>query len=270
MSLPCDSLAEVTSWYRNEAEVNDQVHLLFTDQTNKHESLAAHRGYIERNKLGFGDRAFHYMWWLIVKDVASRSEGDLKFLEIGVYKGQVISLWLLLAGLLNRKVEVYGVSPMTGNFTEPKSWTDKFTLGIRRLFRGDLVGGNMNVKEDYHTLVNDLLNRFQLDRRALVIHEGYSTDRHILGRIEDHSMDVIYIDGDHRFEVCRQDIINYDPKLKRGGLMVLDDAGYFLPGGGEGKWWKGYEDVARAAEMMPELGYENILNVGHNRVYKKL
>ena len=40
------------------------------------------------------------------------------------------------------------------------------------------------------------------------------------------SLDWIYIDGDHREEAVRADIINYWSSLKTGGLMIFDDYGY--------------------------------------------
>jgi hypothetical protein len=55
------------------------------------------------------------------------------------------------------------------------------------------------------------------------------------------------------------------PFLKRH--RVMDDASCFLPGTG---FWKGLEAVSVAAEDIPALGFENVLNVGHNRVYRRV
>ncbi len=46
----------------------------------------------------------------------------------------------------------------------------------------------------------------------------------------------------------------------------MDDAGFHLPGT---TFWKGYETVARACENLSELGFSNVLNVGHNRVFER-
>jgi hypothetical protein len=46
----------------------------------------------------------------------------------------------------------------------------------------------------------------------------------------------------------------------------MDDAAYGLPGT---RFWKGYETVARACELLPGLGFTNVLNVGHNRVFER-
>ena len=82
--------------YRSTAEYNDTLWKSFTERTDGIDFLRAHRDWVEQNAWGFGDRAFHYMWYLLLKDdVLTRRSPSL--LEIGVYKGQVISLWALIA-----------------------------------------------------------------------------------------------------------------------------------------------------------------------------
>src|SRR5437868_2391149 len=82
--------------YRNTAHHNDEVYRKLTQATWADVALASHRKYIEVNRLGFGDPAFHSMWRLILGEAAARF-ATARALEIGVYKGQVISLWALLA-----------------------------------------------------------------------------------------------------------------------------------------------------------------------------
>jgi alpha-D-ribose 1-methylphosphonate 5-triphosphate synthase subunit PhnG len=62
------------------------------------------------------------------------------------------------------------------------------------------------------------------------------------------------------------DIEHYAPKIIPGGWLVMDDAAYGLPGT---SFWKGYETVARACLRLPDLGFDNVLNVGHNRVFER-
>jgi len=47
---------------------------------------------------------------------------------------------------------------------------------------------------------------------------------------------------------------------------VIDDASCNLPGTA---FWKGHESVSRAADHWGGPGFVNVLNVGHNRVYKR-
>lgn len=42
-------------------------------------------------------------------------------------------------------------------------------------------------------------------------------------RFDDESIDLLYIDGDHRYEYEKQDYDLYFPKVKRGGLIIIDD-----------------------------------------------
>ena len=60
----------------------------FTERTDGVNFLKTHRDWVEQNYWAFGDRACHYMWYLLLKDdVLTRHSPSL--LEIGVYKGQV-------------------------------------------------------------------------------------------------------------------------------------------------------------------------------------
>jgi predicted O-methyltransferase YrrM len=55
----------------------------------------------------------------------------------------------------------------------------------------------------------------------LVAIEGMSQDVH--HKIEDGSCDIIFIDADHSYPAVKQDIINYRPKLKPGGILSGHD-----------------------------------------------
>jgi len=54
------------------------------------------------------------MWYLLLKDL-KQTRQKAKLLEIGVYKGQVISLWSLIAKHLELTNEVVAISPLPGN-----------------------------------------------------------------------------------------------------------------------------------------------------------
>ena len=44
-----------------------------------------------------------------------------------------------------------------------------------------------------------------------------------VGLFDDCSIDFVYIDGDHRFEYVRRDLLNYFPKVKHGGFIAGHD-----------------------------------------------
>ena len=66
-----------------------------------------------------------------------------------------------------------------------------------------------------------------------------------LKKIEDDSLDFVYVDGDHSYEGAKADLELSLIKLKVGGLITGDDYG-------PGNWWEG--GVKRAVD---ELGWNN-------------
>lgn len=75
----------------------------------------------------------------------------------------------------------------------------------------------------------------EIARGQVQICHGMSGD--ILGGFADHSLDYIYIDGDHRYEGVASDLAHAMRVVKPGGVIAADD--YTLGG-----WWK--DGVVRA------------------------
>jgi predicted O-methyltransferase YrrM len=42
-------------------------------------------------------------------------------------------------------------------------------------------------------------------------------------RFENDSIDLLFIDGNHAYEVAKEDYDNYFPKVKEGGIILIDD-----------------------------------------------
>ena len=121
MEIPdLDNLADHVARYENTAAGNDQVHAAFTQWTDANPLPKRHRDWVEANDWGYGDRAFHYLWWLIVNDLGKRFEAP-NGLEIGVFMGQTISLWALIAHELDIELEFARISPFEGN-ARPQHW----------------------------------------------------------------------------------------------------------------------------------------------------
>src|SRR2546425_12119553 len=91
------SLVEPTAFYR------DCFRYFYLQLPSE---LQAHRRYFQLVQRGFGDDAFHAMWFLIFRKYRPRN-----FLEIGVYRGQILSLAALLQHQLRIEGEVAGISP---------------------------------------------------------------------------------------------------------------------------------------------------------------
>ena len=108
------SFEQLVNEYQNEGLINDYIYNKLTDATWKCEILSGHRKFIEKNNLGFGDAAFHAMWVKIL-EAGIRKFSRLRALEIGVFKGQIISLWALLAKTYAWPIEISGISPLKGS-----------------------------------------------------------------------------------------------------------------------------------------------------------
>lgn len=260
-----EKLENYVETYINNEQNNNQIHADFTEKTNLIPYLKSHRDFIEEQNLGFGDRAFTYMWFLILNYVKDNNlKGGL--LEIGVFKGQVISLWSLISREINLNNEIIAITPLKGTIPLPSI----FRRVLRRISKryNDMVK-SLNHYEyiDYLSIIKSLFKNFDLPFNKLEIYKGYSTDNSILEKVNKKPFSVIYMDGDHTYDVVKKDIDNYSKLLHQGGLLIMDDAACNIPGT---SFWKGHQSVSDAALVIESLGFKNLLNVGHNRIYQKL
>src|SRR5206468_1500747 len=124
------------------------------------------------------------------------------FLEIGVFRGQTISLATLLSRRDGPGCEVHGISP----FSSAGDSVSRYAVGV-----------------DYYTDTLRNFDRFGLPHAKLL--RAYSTDPGARQLIASRTWDVIYIDGNHDYDVARQDWENCSPQVRAGGIVVLDDSG---------------------------------------------
>jgi Methyltransferase domain len=266
MSSPiAPSLQCVIADYRNSAAANDSLFQRMTALTWSEPILAEHRRYVEENKFGYGDAAFHAMW-LRLLDCARQRFGRVRLLEIGVFKGQVISLWALIARHWGIDAEITAVTPLRGRPLPRSRLLTRIRARLDARFREDLRNGNFYEDCDYDAAVKKLFGRFNLDFESVKLCRGYSTDLRIQSDLADRTFHVVYVDGDHSFAGASHDFNTYGAKVVPGGWLVADDAGYFMPGS---VFWKGHEAVSRAADTLPKLGFRNVVNVGHNRIFER-
>jgi hypothetical protein len=263
---PADSLSRRMQAYANTGPINEAVYQDFTQLTDTMAFLKAHRDFVEQNSWGFGDRAFHYMWYLVLIDLAA-SFDTVKALEIGVYKGQVLSLWALLARELGIEVEITGVSPFQGNLRRMSIFERKLRRLVDAEYRANIRHGNLYPEDDYLAKVHEIFSRFGLDADECRLVKGYSTDPEVIAALKNERYSVIYVDGDHSYEGAASDIRNFAPLVAKGGYLVMDDASCFIPGD---SFWKGRESVSKACELIAPLGFANVLNVGHDRIFRKV
>lgn len=226
----------------------DKIYELFLSEFMKDNLLTTHRLYIEKNNLGYGERPFHVLWRELVK----LQNKEFNFLEIGVYKGQVLSLIKLLSNHFEKKVNFYGVSPLNDS-------GDKFST---------------YQKQDYKLIIKNLFKYFNLEfdeDKNLIC--GSSTDEKIKNKIDKlKHFDLVYIDGCHDYDCVVSDLKLVKKIIKIGGYMVLDDSSCFKQLTHAPNRFKGHIDVCKAIQddLESDKNYEEIICVGHNRVFKKI
>jgi SAM-dependent methyltransferase len=255
--------------YKNEEAHNDYLWEHFKVRVNQTNFLKEHRDYVEKYQAGFGDRSFHYLWNILLQELKELNR-EVNCLEIGVFKGQVISLWALIAKELNIKIKITGISPLEGNYPDNKLLRNYY---IRKLLsyiipsiRKDFVNGNIHIKEDFMWHIQEMFKNTKVNLDEIDLIKGYSNDIEVVEKVKFKQFDLIYIDGDHSYEVCKQDIENYAQLLNPNGYLIIDDASNFIPGT---KFFKGIVSVSKACEEIDTLKFKNILNIGHNRVFQR-
>jgi|SRR5689334_10340133 len=205
--------------------------------------IRAHRAYFCENERGFGENPFHVMWWLLFREFKPAN-----FLEIGVFRGQTISLAALCARLLTSRCEIYGISPFSA--------------------AGDSVS---DYRKDVDYLADTIANfdQFSLPHPHLL--RAYSTERVAADLVSSKEWEVIYIDGNHDYEVASKDWELCSSHAKRDGIIVLDDSALatrFHPPAYAAT--RGHVGPSRLAQEIDGSRFKEILQVGHNRVFQKL
>ena len=204
--------------------------------------LREHRFYFTTNGRGFGEDAFHVLWWMLFRELRPK-----KFLEIGVYRGQVLSLASILHDSLAIDGKATGISPF--------------------LPAGDAVSSyrtDIDYLED--TLVN--FHNFGLPQPELIT--AFSTDDTAAEKINSEIWDAIYIDGNHDYEVAKSDWELCAKNLKRGGVLVLDDSALYTDYRPPAFATGGHPGPSRLAQEVDANSFQEVLRVGHNRVFQRL
>jgi hypothetical protein len=228
-----ESLSRPTEFYE---------HCFHYFHTRLPEPLREHRAYFETGGRGFGEKSFHVMWFLLFSEFRPES-----FLEIGVFRGQTLSLAALLARHFKIDCFVQGISPFTA--------------------AGDAVS-NYRLDVSYYEDTLDNFEHFSLPAPALL--KAFSTDELAIKLIASHEWSCIYIDGNHDYEIARQDWDLCTSHLRPGGLIVLDDSGLSTNYNPQIFATAGHPGPSRLAQDVDRTRFREILQVGHNRVFRKL
>lgn len=205
-------------------------------------ALSAHRLYTRHR--GMGEDAFHWLWKLIVDEMPP----GFRFLEVGVYKGQVLSLVRLLSDRLGHQAEIVGVT-LLSTFA-----------GSRSPFQDC----------DYRAAIREMHDRFDQQMPDLVVGDSIHEDTHDKIKLLA-PFDVVFVDGCHDYAYVASDLLFYGGLVKVGGFLVVDDAANDLRQPARG-WFKGIESVTRAVRtvILTDPRWAHVITVCHDRLFRRV
>ena len=136
----------------------------------------------------------------VYKDLVEQADDDSLFVEIGSYKG--MSSAFMAVEIINsgKNIRFECIDPMQ---LDVGSWS----------CNPDEQDGYS--EKDFHARLESVNGPYKL-------HKMTSNDA--VKQYDDASIDFLMVDGDHSYEAVKKDIENYLPKMRSGGLMVLDDS----------------------------------------------
>lgn len=229
------NLKELQASWKDEESYHKEIHDSFCELVKNDEVLNRHRTWVRENFFGFGEDSFHWFWKLLCDELPK----GFTFLEIGVFRSQILSL----IKLLRSDARVFGITPLD---TSGDVWKSNYAEDIARIH-----------------------NEFKLSPPH--IFKGSSDDIKIVEAATNFLYDVVYVDGNHSHEGALFDLNTYSPVVKSGGYLVIDDAacrtkqpfGYF----------QGIDTVCAALEDWEKTelakSFEFQFNVVHLMIYKR-
>ncbi len=201
-----------------------------------------HRQYFSKNMRGYGEDALHSMWWTLLREYKPKLA-----LEIGVYRGQVITLWGIISKLNGFDCEIHGISPFSP--------------------AGDQVSvylSDLDYLQD--TLISN--KHFELPDPNFI--KAYSTDEAAIKHINSRKWDLIYIDGNHDYEVALADYSLCKDALADGGILVMDDSSLYTDFKPPAFSFAGHPGPSRVVQERAMREMHFLGGVGHNNIFTKI
>jgi hypothetical protein len=131
---------------------------------------------------------------------AARLPGPARIVEIGSYHGRSA---IILASAAGDGIEVYAIDPHAGSDRGPQQ------------IAGELADG----QRDHEMFLRNLNLAGVFERVTHVRKASQNATDDVPGQLE-----VIYIDGAHRFEPARADIVRWGAKVAPGGTLLIHDS----------------------------------------------
>lgn len=205
------------------------------------EHIRQHRSYFAKEFRGFGEEAFHAMWFTLLREFRPN-----KCLEIGVYRGQTISLWALIAKKIDYPIDIHGISPFTP--------------------AGDQVSDYLK-HIDYKADTLENHRHFELPLPSLL--RAFSTAPESKEYILSQKWNLIYIDGNHDYEIALSDYEICKDSLAVGGLLVMDDSSLYTDYSPRIFSFAGHPGPSRVVKERAIKDLQFVGGVGHNNIFRK-
>ena len=229
------NLSEVAITFKD----RNTIHEYYTHHFNNilGDAFKRHRDYFNTQSRGFGEDAFHSMWFHIFSEYKPKD-----ILEIGVYRGQTLTLFQMLSHFFNLSANIVGISPMT-------SAGDEVSQYLKSI--------------DYKKDIESHFDYFKLKKATLV--KALSTDQAAIDLICSKKWDLIYIDGSHDYEIVKNDYELCLKNLNKNGIIVFDDSSLYFE---FDRAFKGHPGPSKLIFETVINEMDLILGVGHNNVFR--
>jgi hypothetical protein len=204
--------------------------------------LRDHRAYFVTGRRGFGEDAFHVMWFLLFEHFRPANA-----LEIGVYRGQTITLMKLLSNHFNFQCNIGCVSPLSG--------------------AGDSVSAYGNGLDYYQDVVR---NHRRFDLPLPEFCRAFSTSEEGARFIGSRPWNMIYIDGNHNYAVAKSDWDQCARALAPEGIIVMDDSALHTDFRPPAFSTAGHPGPSQVVQEIDAGRFKEIFAVGHNRVFQRI
>jgi predicted O-methyltransferase YrrM len=139
----------------------------------------------------------------LYKDAVARAEDGAVFVEIGSFKGRSTAYMAVEIANSGKKINFNCVDPqeLLSHYAESAKEQPEVFEGYS--------------ETDFHKRLEPVKGYYNL------IKEKSSTAVH---QFQDRTIDFLMVDGDHTYEAVKEDILNFLPKMKIGGVITGDDA----------------------------------------------
>jgi len=132
------------------------------------------------------------------------------YVEIGVFKGR--SLFSVAQAFKDNDGKAYGIDPYLLDYARENDLEETLKKRVNEFLEGI----------DFESMYNKVLmntEKFELSKVVEIIRKTSTEAAPYFKTIE---IDMLHIDGNHDFESVQADINNYTPRVREGGIIVVD------------------------------------------------